>query len=226
MRKLILFVTLCSLCVSGTALAVNWTAQPADPAHWPYADGPLIETAPARNSGYRGAGIVANGQINWVGYITITTLSQLEPGVGANYPGNRQGGFSIFTPTADPVYGTTYGGMWNSAFGGDDIDNGDGTWTSVGLTGYNNGNGTDSPLVGQGTGYTMDQGFAYEGNIYVFGGYPTWEGGMAKYDTGANSWAIVDQVGDNDGLYMDGGGPAGVWWFRSQDKRARREIKN
>jgi hypothetical protein len=218
MRKLILFVTLCGLVISGNAFALNWVAQRADPGHWPYADGPLVETPPARNSGYRGASIVANGQIAWVGFRTLTDVRITDP-ASQVYWGNRQSGFSIFTPTAVPAFGTTYGGTWNSAFGGDDIDNGDGTWTSFGLCGYNNGRGNLSPMVGEGTGYTMGQGFAYDSDgdgteeIYVMGGYPQWGDDMARYDPDTNSWSSVE-LGDSDGLYMDGGGVIGSHWYK------------
>ena len=121
----------------------------------------------------------------------------------------RQG---IYSPTLN---------SWVSADGTDDtlVDpdgtpgNGDEYWTSVGLTGYNNGNGTNSPIVGQGTGYVGDQAFYYNNAVYVFGGYPRWGGSMDKYDILTNSWSAVT-LGDNDGLYMDGGGLIGTTWYK------------
>jgi hypothetical protein len=164
------------------------------------------------------AGVVAeiDGQevLAAVGGRTLTTYSKYLPGSDPKYWDNRQSHFSIFTPTTFDDGGTTYlGGTWDSAFGGDDIDNGDGTYTSVGLTGYNNGNGTNSPICGQGTGYTSGQGFYYDGGIYVFGGYPQSGGNMAKYTIATNSWSAVP-LGDNDGLYMDGGGLIGSHWYK------------
>jgi hypothetical protein len=205
----------------------QWVSQPADPGLWPYADGPLVENVALKDCFYRMAGIVAeiDGEevLAAVGGRTITTYSKYLPGSDPKYWDNRQSHFSIFTPTSFDSGGTTYlGGTWDSAFGGDDIltsdpdgvpNSGDEVWTSTGLTGYNNGNGTNSPTVGQGTGYTSDQGFYYDGGIYVFGGYPQWGGNMAKYTIATNSWSAVP-LGDNDGLYMDGGGLIGSHWYK------------
>jgi hypothetical protein len=215
-----LLTIMMALAILGLAAPVmgQWVSQPADPSLWPYADGPLVDNVALKDNFYRMAGIVAeiDGEevLAVAGGRTLTDYSKFLPGSDPKYWANRQSHFSIFTPTSFDSGGTIYlGGMWNSAFGGDDIDNGDGTYTSVGLTGYNNGNGTNSPLVGNGTGYTMDQGFYYDGGIYVFGGYPQWGGNMARYDIGNNSWSALAH-GNNDGLYMGGGGLIGSNWYK------------
>lgn len=192
----------------------QWISQPGDPSLWAYADGPLVDNVALKNITYRMAGVVAeiDGEeaLFSVGGVSLSTYSKFLPGTDPKYWGNRQSHLSIFTPVE---FDGNLGGMWNSAFGGDDIDNGDGTYTSLGLTGYNNANGTDSPLVGQGTGYVADQGFYYDGAVYVFGGYPQWGGNMARYDIVGNSWSQAT-LGDNDGLYMSGGGLIGSNWYK------------
>jgi hypothetical protein len=195
--------------IAGPAQAAPvWTALDGDPALWPYADGPNVETVTLPHSVYRMAGAVGmyEGQpaIFSVGGRTRTTYSLGVPGDSPIYADNRQSHFSIYRPNAG----------WVSADGTDDQDNGDGTWTSVGLTGYNNGNGSLSPVVSQGTGYVADQGFYFDGAVYVFGGYPQWGGQMARYDITSNSWSQV-ALGDDEGLYDNGGGGLiGDQWYK------------
>ena len=185
-----------------------WTPLDADPALWPYADGPTVQTVALPNSVYRMAGVVGTYEgedaIFSVGGRTRTTYYVGETGTSEPYPDNRQSHFSIFRP----------GTGWLSADGSDDVDNGNGTWTSVGLAGYNNGSGTQSPTAGQGTGYVADQGFLYGNAMYVFGGYPQWGGQMARYDLAGNRWSQV-ALGDDDGLYTNGGGGLiGDRWYK------------
>ncbi len=193
--------------VSLAAADAFWTPLEADPALWPYADGPTVQTVALPNSVYRMVGVVGTYEghptIFSAGGRTLTTYYLADPGISEPYPDNRQSHFSIYRA----------GLGWVSADGSDDLDNGDGTWTSVGLTGYNNGNGTLSPVATQGTGYVADQGFFYGGAIYVFGGYPQWGGQMARYDIAANSWSQV-ALGDDDGLYLGGGGLIGDRWYK------------
>jgi hypothetical protein len=150
-----------------------------------------------------------------VGGVALPTYSKFAPGSDPKYWGNRQSHFSIFTPIAwTNGADSGLGGIWDSAFGGDDVGG-----VAVGLCGYNNGGGTASPVVGQGTGYIGDQSFAVDSDadgtdeIYVFGGYPQWGGDMARYDPDTNSWS-AQEIGDSDGLYMDGGGLIGTHWYK------------
>jgi hypothetical protein len=188
----------------------QWVNLTTDPALFPYADGPPTVPVVLPHSGYRLAGAVGPNplegneiQLYSIGGVSLVTY--LKPG-GGDWPGNRQSRFSIYSPAGD---------SWVSADGTDDTDNLDGTWTSVGLTGYNNGNGTNSPLASQGTGYVSDQGFYYGGAVYVFGGYPQWGNMMAKYDIATNSWSSLGSAGG--GLYMDGGGLIGSHWYKVED---------
>jgi hypothetical protein len=207
MKKLIVITFVIALTAVAAPVLAQWTPLPADPSLWPYADGPTVETVVLPHSVYRMGSAVGM----YEGEMAIfsgggragATYSLGAPDTDPRYWDNRQSHFSI--------YRTSVG--WISADGTDDTDNGDGTWTSVGLTGYNNANGTNSPLVGQGTGYTMDQSFYYDGAFYIFGGYPQWGGNMAKYDIATNSWSQV-QYGNNDNLYMDGGGLIGSHFYK------------
>ncbi len=200
MRKVILMTALFAFVISVSAYAAVWTPKAPDPNLWPYADGPAGETVILPHTQFRMGGAVGT----YEGDVAIYSIGGRSGPAYTGYPNNRQSHFSIYFPATD---------TWISADGTDDTDNGDGTWTSVGLTGYNNANGTNSPLAGQGTGYVCDQAFFYGGNAYVFGGYPQWGGNMAKYTVATNSWSQV-ALGDNDGLYLDGGGLIGSHWYK------------
>ena len=192
---------------AASAAFAQWTPLAPDPGLWPYADGPTVETVTLPHLTYRLGSAVGvydgNVAIFSCGGRGAVTYSRDAAGTDPKYWDNRQSKFSIYTP----------GIGWVGADGTDDTNNGDGTWTSVGLTGYNNGNGTNSPIVGNGTGYVGDQAFYYDGGFYVFGGYPQWGDVMAKYTVATNSWSAV-ALGDNDGLYMDGGGLVGSTWYK------------
>jgi len=197
----------------GRLSAVAWVELTGDPGLWPYADGPTQETVVLPHSVYRMGTTVGiyedQPAIFSVGGWSLRAGAYVDysrdaPGSEPKYWGNRQSHFSIYLPNTD---------TWISADGTDDIDNGDDTWTSVRLTGYNDGNGTHSPWVERGTGFVMDQCFYHNGAVYVFGGYPQWGGQMAKYDIAANSWSEV-ALGDDDGLYKNGGGGLiGSHWY-------------
>lgn len=202
-----ILITIAIVAISATVLGV-WTPLAPNPSLWPYADGPTVEVVALPHINYRSAGAVGwyegSPAIFVGGGVNLLTYSRDLPGTDPKYWGNRQSSFSIYTP----------GFGWVSADGTDDINNGDGTWTSVGLTGYNNGKGTNSPLVGEGTGYVADQGFFFGTSFYIFGGYPQWGGNMAKYNTLTNAWSQV-ALGDNDGLYTTGGGGLiGSTWYK------------
>ncbi|MGR8918848.1 MAG: hypothetical protein ACU85V_04465 [Gammaproteobacteria bacterium] len=185
----------------------DWSALGADPSLWPYADGPTQQSPALPHPVYWMGSAVGIYQgspaIFSVGGNATVDYSRDAPGSDPRYWGNRQSHFSIFRPDAG----------WISADGSDDTANGDGTWTSVGLTGYNNGNGGLSPTVDQGTGGVSDQAFVHGGSLYVFGGYPQWGGQMARYDIAANSWSQVAR-GDDAGLYGSGGGVVGDAWYK------------
>ena len=200
-------MTIAVVVISATVLA-QWVPQAPNPSLWPYADGPTVEVVALPHVNYRSGTAVGwyegSPSLFVGGGVNLVTYSRDLPGTDPKYWGNRQSGFSIYTP----------GFGWVSADGTDDINNGDGTWTSVGLTGYNNGKGTNSPLVGEGTGYVADQAFFYGTSFYIFGGYPQWGGNMAKYDTLTNAWSNV-ALGDSDGLYNTGGGGLiGSTWYK------------
>ncbi|HBO43573.1 MAG TPA: hypothetical protein DD670_06510 [Planctomycetaceae bacterium] len=185
-----------------------WAVLEGDPALWPYADGPNVETVALPHSVYRMAGVVGvyegKAAIFSVGGRAQNSYFLDTPGESLEYSGNRQSHFSIYRRDNG----------WVSADGTDDQDNGNGTWTSVGLTGYNNGNGSLSPVVSQGTGYVADQGFYFDDAVYVYGGYPQWGGQMARYDITSNTWSQV-ALGDDDGLYANGGGGLiGDQWYK------------
>jgi hypothetical protein len=199
-------VVFATVAISATVLA-QWFPLAPDPALWPYADGPTQEVVALPHMTYRLGGAVGifDGMpaIFSGGGVSLFTYSRDLPGTDPKYWGNRQSHFSIYTP----------GFGWTSANGTDDTNNGDGTWTSVGLTGYNNGKGTNSPLVGEGTGYVMDQAFYFNNAFYIFGGYPQWGSNMAKYNTLTNSWSQV-AYGNDDTLYMNGGTLIGSHYYK------------
>jgi hypothetical protein len=201
-------MTIAVVSISATVLA-QWLPLGPNPSLWPYADGPTQEVVALPHINYRAGTAVGwfeGGPSIFVGGgVNLATYSRDVPGTDPKYWGNRQSSFSIYTP----------GFGWVSADGTDDTNNGDGTWTSVGLTGYNNGKGTNSPLVGEGTGYVPDQAFFHGTSFYIFGGYPQWNGNMAKYDTLTNAWSNTAAIGDNNGLYgTGGGGLIGSTWYK------------
>jgi hypothetical protein len=207
MKKLLTTIVAMAVLSIAISAVAQWTLLTPDPGLWPYADGPTQETVAIPHNTYRMGSAVGmyDGElaIFSCGGRAGVTYSRDAPGSDPKYWDNRQSKFSIYRQSVG----------WIGADGTDDTDNGDGTWTSVGLTGYNNANGTNSPLVGQGTGYVMDQAFYYDGAFYVYGGYPQWGGNMAKYDPLANSWSQV-AYGNNDNLYMDGGGLIGSHFYK------------
>ncbi len=169
-----------------------WTPLTGDPGLWPYADGG-DPTLPFNT--YRMGGAVGMYQ----GAVCIFSVGGRNFQAPAGYAVEHQSRFSIYDPTTD---------SWVAADGTDDIDNGDGTWTSVGLCGYNNGRGGLSPVADDGVGVVMDQVFYVDGAVYVCGGESTGTvgGKMAKYDIASNVWSYTDELGDDEGVCRVGGG--------------------
>jgi hypothetical protein len=154
--------------VCSSASAVNWIAKTGDSSFWPYADSSDVGKEPGPT--YRMTGAVYGTNMYSIG------------------------GYSLISgSTANFSYYNTLTDSWVSADGSDDTNNGNGTWTSVGLTGYNNGNGNLSPVAGNGVGNVIDRSFSFGDGIYVYGG--TMGGVMARYDVPSDSWSVLNSGG-------------------------------
>jgi hypothetical protein len=196
-RLLTLMAVVAIVALVGPAMA-QWIPVAPDPGLWPYGDGPSVTPAVPHLT-YRLAGAVGpnpleGGEVQLYSIGGVSLLTIPNDANTDNYWGNRQSRFGMYSPGFN---------SWVSA---------DGT-TPGGIVGYNNGSGAVDPTIGQGTGYVMDQGFYYNGAVYVFGGYPRWDDRMDKYDIATNSWSSVAH-GTNDGLYMTGGGLIGSTWYK------------
>jgi hypothetical protein len=168
MRRFNLLIIVLATVICSSALATNWISKIADSSFWPYADSSDAGKEPGPT--YRMTGAVLGTNMYSIG------------------------GYSLISgSTANFSYYNTLTNAWVSADGSDDINNLNGTWTSVGLTGYNNGNGNFSPVAGNGVGNVIDRSFGFGDGIYVFGGNVG--GKMARYDIPSNSWSLVDSGG-------------------------------
>jgi parallel beta-helix repeat protein len=150
---------------------VGWVTLASDPCYFPYTD---VVTPPSPDYWPRAnlSVVAANGKIYSAGGYGPRDYTDSD---GTTYPVNRQSGLSIYTIAA---------GTWVSA-----------RWNNTGPTGYNNGNGTAGPTANQGTYTGNNQAFAYDRDgdgtkeIFVFAGYPIWDGVFCIYDPDTDAWS-------------------------------------
>jgi len=150
---------------------VGWLTLASDPCYFPYTD---VVTPPSPDYWPRSnlSVVAANGRIYSAAGYGPRDYTDSD---GTTYHANRQSGLSIYTIAT---------GTWVSA-----------RWNGTGPTGYNNGNGAAGPSESQGTYTGNNQAFAYDRDsdgtkeIFVFAGYPIWDGVFCMYDPDTDRWS-------------------------------------
>jgi len=143
--------------------------------------------------------VFANGKVYWVGGRALPGASPIdmdplhpEPGleIGKQYFENRQGGFSIYDVATDTWSAAKYDQTGPQGL----------SWRGSGICSEDNCGGSGSyPGGSQTIVYDYDDDGTKE--IFIHGGYPTWDAAFYFYDPDIDTWDRIYPIWD---LALDG----------------------